>query len=226
MTVPPVGPPDLDRLTAPPRRPMQHPMDPAVKPAPAPRPPVKPVAAEPTALAGVLVLRPPSFGDDRGHFRETYHRGKWAAAGVTAEFAQDNQSLSRPAGTVRGLHYQLPPFAQAKLVRCTRGRILDVAVDVCRRSPTFGRHVAVELTADGGEQMYVPIGFAHGFATLEPDCEVCYKCSAVYDVVSERGIAWDDPALGIDWRVAPADAVLSGKDRRHPPLAEQADLFE
>ena len=178
------------------------------------------------AVPDVLLVVPPRFGDDRGYFCETYHAAKWADLGVDAIFVQDNASLSRPAGTVRGLHYQLPPSAQAKLVRCVRGRVLDVAVDLRRSSPTFGRHVAAELTADGGEQMYVPIGFAHGFATLEDDCEVAYKCSAVYDPDAERGIAWDDPDLAIDWRVDPADATLSGRDRRHPPLADQADVFD
>jgi len=175
--------------------------------------------------AGVLLIRPKRFGDERGYFAETYHADKWLAAGVDATFVQDNESLSAAAGTVRALHYQLPPFAQAKLVRCLSGRILDVAVDIRRSSPTFGQAFAAELTA-AGEQMYVPPGFAHGFSTLEPDTRVAYKVSAVYDPASERGIRWNDPALAIDWQVDASSATLNARDREHPLLADQADLFD
>ena len=185
---------------------------------------IESVPHTPTLLAGVVVLHPPRFGDERGYFAETYHAGKWHAAGVEATFVQDNQSLSGPAGTVRGLHYQIEPSPQAKLVRVLRGSIVDVAVDIRRSSATFGRHVAVELTADGGEQLYVPAGFAHGFATLEPDTVVAYKVSGLYDPSAERGILWNDPALGIDWRLG-GEPTLSGKDKLHPPLAEQVDVY-
>ncbi len=178
---------------------------------------------EPTRLPDVIRVVPPRFGDDRGYFSETYHRGKFLAGGIGVEFVQDNQSLSRPAGTLRGLHYQLAPRAQDKLIRCLAGRILDVAVDIRRSSPTFGEHVAVELTADGGEQLFVPKGFAHGFATLEADCVVAYKCSDVYSPDHERGLAWDDPDLAIDWRTL--RPTLSGKDEINPRLADQPDLF-
>ena len=180
---------------------------------------------EPTRLPDVILVVPPRFGDERGYFCETYHRGKFDEGGIGVEFVQDNQSFSRPAGTLRGLHYQLPPRAQDKLVRCLKGRILDVAVDIRRGSPTFGQHVAVELTADGGEQLFVPKGFAHGFATLEPECVVAYKCSDAYSPQHERGVAWDDPALEIDWQVDAASCLLSAKDRDNPVLAEQPDLF-
>jgi dTDP-4-dehydrorhamnose 3,5-epimerase len=184
-----------------------------------------PVPTTKLALPDVILVRPTRFGDDRGFFSETYHQAKWSAGGIGCTFVQDNHSLSRPAGTVRGLHYQLAPHAQDKLVRVVRGRILDVAVDIRRSSPTFGRHVSAELTASGGEQMFVPAGFAHGFVTLDPDTEVVYKCSGEYRPEAERGIRWNDPALGIDWRIETENATLSGRDAVHPYLAEQPDLF-
>ena len=141
------------------------------------------------------------------------------------DFVQDNYSLSRPSGTVRGLHMQSPPSAQNKLVRVLRGRILDVVVDLRRSSPTFGRHVAVELSSENGRQLWVPIGFAHGFVTLEPDTEVAYKVTGFYDKLCDLGLRWDDPALRIDWRVDPAKAVLSDKDREHPLLADLPAIF-
>ncbi len=186
---------------------------------------VRPVPYEPTRLSDVLLIRPPRFGDERGYFAETYHAGKWRAAGVAADFVQDNQSLSGPVGTVRGLHYQIEPSPQAKLVRVLQGRILDVAVDIRRSSQTFGQHVTAELTADGGEQMYVPAGFAHGFSTLEPDTVVSYKVSGLYDPSAECGIAWNDPALAIDWKLQ-GEPTLSDKDKIHPPLAEQGNLYD
>ncbi len=174
----------------------------------------------------MLLLRPPKFGDERGYFAETYHDGKWAAAGVEATFVQDNESLSGARGTIRALHYQLPPFAQAKLVRVLRGSVLDVAVDIRRSSPTFKKVFKAKLSAAGGEQMFVPVGFAHGFATLESDTVVAYKVSAFYDKASERGIRWNDPALAIDWQTPDADATLNDRDRAHPLLADQSDLFD
>jgi dTDP-4-dehydrorhamnose 3,5-epimerase len=180
---------------------------------------------EETALPGVKLLTPRRFGDARGWFCETWNRRVLADAGIDHDFVQDNQSLSRPVGTVRGLHFQLPPFAQAKLVRVLRGAILDVAVDLRRASPTYGRSVAVRLDAENGAQLYVPVGFAHGFCTLEPDTEVFYKVSAPYSAAHDRGLAWDDPALAVAWPVTAAQAVLSDKDRKQPTLAELGPLF-
>jgi dTDP-4-dehydrorhamnose 3,5-epimerase len=145
--------------------------------------------------------------------------------GITGEFVQDNHSMSAEVGTVRALHYQLPPMAQGKLVRVIRGAILDVAVDIRRASPTFGRHVAVTLTADNWQQMWVPPGFAHGFVTLEPHTEVIYKVTDFYSPEHERGICWNDPSIAINWGVAPEQAILSGRDTKHPMLAQQPDLF-
>lgn len=170
-------------------------------------------------IPDVRLIEPRRFSDARGFFSETWSRRALAEAGIEVDFVQDNHSLSVPAGTVRGLHFQAPPHAQAKLVRVTRGSILDVAVDIRRGSPTFGRHVSAVLSAANWRQMFVPAGFAHGFATLEPDTEVCYKVDDYYAPACDGGIAWDDPALGIDWRIDPATAVLSEKDRRHPVLA-------
>jgi dTDP-4-dehydrorhamnose 3,5-epimerase len=181
----------------------------------------------PLSLAEVLLIQPERFGDSRGFFSETYSRRTLAEAGITDEFVQDNHSLSAGAGTVRGLHYQLPPFAQAKLVRVTRGSILDVAVDLRQGSPTFGHHVTQPLSADAWNQLFVPVGFAHGFCTLEPDTEVVYKVTAYYSRAHDRGIRWNDPGLDIDWPVDPAKALLSDKDRAHPCLTEIAstELF-
>ena len=179
-----------------------------------------------TAISAVKVLTPKRFDDGRGFFAETYNKQRFAEAGVTVEFVQDNHSVSARAGTVRGLHFQSPPFAQDKLVRVIRGRILDVAVDLRRSSPSFGRHVAVELTAEDGTQIFVPVGFAHGFCTLEPDTEVIYKVSDYYSPQHDHGIAWDDPALGIQWPVGPGEAVLSEKDTRHPALADLPRYFD
>jgi dTDP-4-dehydrorhamnose 3,5-epimerase len=177
------------------------------------------------AISDVLLIRPPRFGDSRGFFSETYSRRQFAAIGVDLEFVQDNHSLSAQTGTVRGLHFQTPPQPQAKLVRVVRGAVLDVAVDLRHGAPTYGRHVTARLTGDGGEQMFVPVGFAHGFCTLEPDTEVIYKVSGYYDPTCDRGLAWDDPALGIDWPVAAAVATLSDKDRRQPKLADLPVYF-
>ena len=171
---------------------------------------------EPLALAEVKVIRSKKFADERGFFVETYNRRHFVEAGIDAEFVQDNQSFSRPAGTIRGLHLQADPFAQAKLVRVIRGRILDVAVDVRRGSPTFGKWVAAEISAEAGNQIYVPTGFAHGFCTLEPDTEVSYKVSNFYSREHELAIRWNDPVLMIAWPVKEGEATLSEKDRAAP----------
>ncbi|MDE0349051.1 MAG: dTDP-4-dehydrorhamnose 3,5-epimerase [Gammaproteobacteria bacterium] len=177
-------------------------------------------------IADVKVLVPVRHGDRRGFFSEVYNRRTLEAAGVAVDFVQDNHSLSAERGTVRGLHFQVPPFAQTKLVRVVRGSVFDVAVDVRRGSPTFGRHVSVILSAAEGNQVLVPAGFAHGLMTLEADTEVLYKVSDYYAPDHDRGILWNDPVLGIDWPIAPAEAVLSEKDRTQPCLTEFDTPFE
>ncbi len=175
------------------------------------------------AIAGPALLHPKVHGDARGHFFEAFRQDMFQRhVDPAVAFVQDNQSLSRPVGTVRGLHFQLEPRAQAKLVRVLRGSILDVAVDIRPSSPTFGQHVAVTLSAENRAQLYVPAGFAHGFCTLEPDTEVFYKTSDYYSPEHDRGLAWNDPALGIDWPVAETAATLSDRDRKHPRLADLA----
>ena len=178
-----------------------------------------------TAIPDVKVLVPKQLKDHRGFFSEVYSRKVFADAGIGAEFVQDNHSLSVEKGVLRGLHYQIEPVAQHKLVRVVRGAVLDVAVDIRRSSPTFGRHVTAVISAENWRQVFVPVGFAHGFVTLEPNTEVLYKVSAPYSPAHERGIRWNDPALGIDWGITEAQAVLSGRDRQHPPLAQVKDLF-
>ena len=177
------------------------------------------------AIPAVKLLTPRKFADERGYFSETWSRKTLNAHGICAEFVQDNQSLSRPRGVVRGLHFQTPPFAQDKLVRVLRGSILDVAVDIRRGSPTYGQHVSAELTAESGTQIWVPKGFAHGFVTLEPDTEIAYKVTADYAPECDRGLAWDDPDLGIAWPVSAATALLSPKDTRHPRLKDLPGYF-
>ncbi len=177
------------------------------------------------ALPGPVLVTPRRFGDPRGWFMETFSAAHFRAFGITEDFVQDNHSLSVPLGTVRGLHFQAPPAAQAKLVRTLRGRILDVVVDLRRASPFFGRHVAVELSAENGQQLYVPEGFAHGFCTLEPDTEITYKVSAPYAPALDRGLAWDDPALAIAWPVSAEVAAISAKDRDQPRLADLPPYF-
>ncbi|MGH7046884.1 MAG: dTDP-4-dehydrorhamnose 3,5-epimerase [Stellaceae bacterium] len=179
-----------------------------------------------TALAEVKILVPDRIGDSRGFFSEVWNQRRFAAAGVDAGFVQDNYIRNPQRGTLRGLHYQLPPSAQGKLVRVTRGAIFDVAVDIRRRSPSFGRHAAVTLSAENWRQLWVPPGFAHGYCTLEDDTEVQYKVTDFYSPQHERGIAWDDPALAIDWPVRATDLILSARDRAFPYLAVQPDLFE
>lgn len=176
--------------------------------------------------APVRLLEPDRYSDARGWFTETYSERSFAALGIAARFVQDNHSYSRRPFTLRGLHFQVPPHAQDKLVRCIRGRIWDVAVDVRVGSPTYGRHVAAELSAENGRQLFVPIGFAHGFLTLEPDTEVTYKCSALYAPGSESGLIWNDADLALPWPLpAGAEPELSPKDRLLPPFAEFQSSF-
>lgn len=170
-------------------------------------------------LSGVKILIPSRFGDHRGFFAETYSRRAYADLGVDDEFVQDNHSLSAMVGTVRGLHFQAPPNAQAKLVRCGRGAIFDLAVDIRRGSPTYGQWFGYELSAANGVQLYIPEGFAHGFVTLEPASEIIYKCSDYYAPKTEGSLRWDDPEIGIDWPLT-GDPILSEKDAEAPLLAE------
>lgn len=181
---------------------------------------------EDCAVPDVKLITPTRHGDHRGFFSETWSRAAFAGIGVDIDFVQDNHSLSATVGTLRGLHFQSPPCAQDKLVRVTRGRILDVAVDIRASSPTFGKHVAVELSAENWRQLLVPVGFAHGFVTLEPNTEVQYKVSAPYSPENDHGLAFDDPVLGIDWGLPLAGLTLSDKDRKHPRLAEMLRYFD
>jgi dTDP-4-dehydrorhamnose 3,5-epimerase len=173
---------------------------------------------EPTSLPDVLVLTPRRFGDARGWFAESWNAKAMAEAGLDLPWVQDNHSFSATRGTLRGLHYQSPPRAQDKLVRCTRGAILDVAVDIRSGSPAYGQWVAVELTADNGRQLFVPKGFLHGFLTLTEGAEVQYKCTDFYAPDHDGSVRWDDPAIGIDWGVGAP--VLSDKDAKAPRLAD------
>ena len=175
-----------------------------------------------TGIPEIKILEPKKFGDERGFFSETYNSAALSAAGIDENFVQDNHSLSREVGVVRGLHFQTPPHAQAKLLRVVRGAVFDVVVDLRRDSPTYKQHVSWVISAEDWNQIFVPVGFAHGFCTLEPDTEVLYKVSALYAPDHEGGIQWNDPDLGIDWPVDPAKAVLSGKDRALPRLREIA----
>ena len=174
----------------------------------------------------VKVLSPGKIGDRRGFFSEVYNRQRLAEAGIEIEFVQDNHSLSAEKGTVRGLHFQTPPFAQDKLVRVVRGAVFDVAVDLRRSSATYGRYASVVLSADAWNQILVPVGFAHGFMTLEPDTEVIYKVSEYYAPDHDKGLLWNDPALGIAWPIPETEAILSDKDRRQPRLAELVTPFD
>ena len=175
-------------------------------------------AMQTSNFPGVLSLKLRYFRDSRGYFVETYNTRTARAEGLTAEFVQDNQAFSVKVGTVRALHFQVPPHAQAKLVRVLRGAIYDVAVDLRVGSPTYGRWTAATLTASGGEQVFVPRGFAHGYCTLEPNTEVAYKVDDYYEPDCEQGLIWNDPTLAIDWPVA-ADVVLSEKDSKLPHFA-------
>lgn len=167
------------------------------------------------------LITPKRFGDARGWFTEVYSEPAFVKLGIACRFVQDNHSLSVPQYTLRGLHFQTPPRGQDKLVRCIRGRIFDVAVDVRAGSPSYGHWVGAELSAENGHQLFIPTGFAHGFVTLEPDCEVTYKCSDTYAPDCDQGVRWDDPAIGIDWPI-PAGVIpeLSTKDIAQPLLAD------
>jgi dTDP-4-dehydrorhamnose 3,5-epimerase len=171
-------------------------------------------------LNSVVLIKAPRFGDARGWFSETFSERRAKDAGIDVRFVQDNQSFSAASGTIRGLHFQKPPHAQAKLVRCVRGAIMDYAVDIRRGSPTYGQWAGARLTAEGGEQLYVPVGFAHGFMTLEPDVEVAYKVSDFYAPDCDGGIVWSDPTICIDWPLPESGAVLSDKDKILPTLAQ------
>lgn len=184
-----------------------------------------PVQIENTSLPDVILITPPRFGDARGWFSESYNAVKLAAGGIGTVFVQDNHSMSGPVGTLRGLHYQRPPHAQDKLVRCSRGVIFDVAVDIRRGSPTYGHWVGVELSAENGKQLLVPKGFLHGFVTRTEGCEVQYKCSDIYAPDCDGAIRWDDPDIGVDWGLTGAP-TLSAKDQTAPLLAGFQSPFE
>ena len=178
-----------------------------------------------TDIADVIILEPNLFGDARGCFFESFSQKTFAEIVRPITFVQDNESYSK-YGVVRGLHYQLPPYTQSKLVRCIKGRVLDIAVDIRVGSPTFGRYVAVELSEDNHRQLFIPRGFAHGFSVLSEDAIFQYKCDNFYAPQVERAIAWNDPVIGIDWRIAIDDIQLSQKDIAHPQLKDVKDLFD
>jgi len=176
-------------------------------------------------LPAVRILLPQRHQDARGYFSEVWREDSMARSGIKVRFVQENHALSRAAGTLRGLHFQIGSAAQGKLVRCLRGGILDVAVDIRHGSPTFGRYVSTVLSAENWKQVYVPIGFAHGYCTLAPNTEVLYKVTAYFDPASERGLAWDDPDIGITWPVKAEEAILVARDRAYPRLAELTMFF-
>lgn len=178
----------------------------------------------PLDIPEVVLLKPSQHRDSRGFFSETYNRRAFLDAGIDLDFVQDNHSLSISAGTVRGLHFQAPPYAQDKLIRVVKGRIFDVAVDIRRSSPTFGKYVTAEISADEWNQILIPIGFAHGLCTLEPETEVSYKVTNYYSAEHDLGVRWNDPQIGIDWPTDENDAQLSDKDKALPFL-EDADVF-
>lgn len=181
---------------------------------------------EKLAIPEVLLITPPKFGDARGFFSETFNAKKLReATGIDGHFVQDNHSLSVQKGVIRGLHCQLAPFIQGKLVRCVRGAIWDVAVDARVGSPTFGKWVAAELSAENWQQLWIPGGFVHGFCTLEPNTEVVYKVTGDYDKASEAGVIWNDPDLALPWPVSPDEVVLSDKDKLLPTLRDAGTLF-
>ena len=180
-----------------------------------------------TAVADLpRIIVPKRHSDDRGWFSEAFVRKRVRDLGIACDFVQDNQAFSKRAGTLRGLHFQLPPAAQAKLVGVVRGKVLDVAVDIRRGSPTYGHHVSAELSAETGHQLYVPAGFAHGFLTLEDDVVVTYKVSSYYAPAQDTGIRWNDPDIAFPWPIAGVEVTLSDKDRRLPFLKEFSSPFE
>ena len=178
-----------------------------------------------TDIEGVVVIEPRVFDDARGYFFESYSKRRFDEAVRPVEFVQDNESMST-RGVIRGLHFQRPPFSQSKLVRCVRGAVLDVVVDIRRGSPTYGQHVAVELTGENRRQLFVPRGFAHGFAVLSDEAVFQYKCDNYYHPESEGGISIADRSLGIDWRIDPAEAILSEKDLRNPMFSDFESPFD
>jgi dTDP-4-dehydrorhamnose 3,5-epimerase len=179
----------------------------------------------PLWIADVLLVRTRKFNDHRGYFSETFSRCGFAGLGIHCEFVQDNESMSEHRGTVRGFHFQIPPQPQTKLVRVLKGSIFDVALDIRRGSPTFGRWCGVNLTAGTDEQLFIPRGFAHAFCTLEPRTQVAYKVDAYYSHQCEAGIMWNDPALAIDWPILSDEAILSEKDAQLPRLIDIASPF-
>ena len=180
-----------------------------------------------TEIPGVLIVETDVFGDHRGYFTETYSKPKYEKLGITVDFVQDNMSFYAAEGTLRGLHWQNPPYAQSKLVSCTKGKVIDVAVDIRKGSPTFGKWVSCELSADNHRQFFIPQGFAHGFLTLTPDVEFRYKVDNVYDKASEGSIRYDDPTVDVDWGMLlnGREPVLSDKDRISPVLEDANNLF-
>ncbi|MCO4293466.1 dTDP-4-dehydrorhamnose 3,5-epimerase [Solitalea sp. MAHUQ-68] len=175
-----------------------------------------------TPIEGLLIIEPRIFNDNRGYFFESYNKSTFNEAGITDEFVQDNQSKSQK-GTLRGLHFQAPPFAQGKLVRVIQGKVLDIAVDIRKNSPTFGQHYSIELSAENQLQFWIPAGFAHGFITLEDDTIFTYKCTNFYNKASEGGIIWNDPDLNIDW--GKIDVLVSDKDQILPQLKDFTSPF-
>ena len=179
---------------------------------------------EETKLPGVLILTPARFGDARGFFSESWNRRRMAEAGLDIDFVQDNHSMSESPGTLRGLHFQTPPHVQGKLVRCGRGRLFDVAVDIRTGSPTYGQWAGVELSFDNGRQLWIPPGFLHGFVTREPMTEIVYKCTDYYAPDCDAAVRWDDPGIGIDWGLTGAP-ILSDKDAKAPLLSDLEPVF-
>jgi dTDP-4-dehydrorhamnose 3,5-epimerase len=184
------------------------------------------VKVEAFEIEGVKLITPPRFRDARGFFSETWKQGQFAGAGIPGRFIQDNHAVSTGAGVLRGLHCQIGPNAQGKLVRCTRGAIYDVAVDVRRGSPTFGHYVGAEISAENWVQIWVPVGFLHAYCTLTEETEVIYKVTGPYDKAAERGVIWNDPDIGIDWPVAAGAVILSDKDKVLPRLRDLPVLFD
>ncbi len=183
------------------------------------------IEVRPTEIEAVKILQPRIHRDHRGFFSETYNKSALTGSGILLDFVQDNHSLSTQRGVIRGLHFQTPPYAQDKLVRVVRGSIFDVAVDLRRSSPTYGRHVACEISAAQWDQILVPIGFAHGFCTLDPDTEVIYKVTNYYSPEHDRGLLWNDSDLGIAWPIAASEAILSEKDQNQPRFSELPVYF-